>query len=259
VIKRGRKSQVKQFAQEDLEVYRVHLTEASRNRDLIATCQAFRNIKDLTGWPIQKMGSELGSTAATISTHLKLLNLPEPILNSWAAGRVSATVAMAFLDVPEPLRVPLFEEMGRKGVSLHYFTGRTVRVFREAVKADTAGEENGQIKGAIEASIPLGPIAVLPTPVHSHNGNGQKHPEYSPQPDGSGLSLGYIADAAASLVRLQKLPVAEIEQDLASDIDCGRARQFLRHLIENAEISMSLLDHVERSRGTRRATSLAYQ
>lgn len=241
ISKRGRKRQTKNFQASELEFYRKELTDASSKQDLLATAQAFHNIKELTGWPVSKMSAEFEAARSTIKKYLKVLLLPEPILNCWAAGRMASPVALMFLNVNVELREALFHEMETAELSFHRMD-KLKPLFDRAIAAYSPAP-----------SQPEAPVAPAPQapPLQEES---PSIVAFTPSlASGTWKFGGFISNAGYNITRALNLSSNEIEAELSSTYDITRLRSALRQLIEQSEIGLSMLNHIAEAHKIRRS------
>lgn len=85
------------------------LVENLQRRDLSAVEEArsFNAIMERTGWSQIELARRLGRSQAAVANKLRLLQLPETVLDLVVAGKLSERHARALLPLPEGLRIDL--------------------------------------------------------------------------------------------------------------------------------------------------------
>jgi len=89
----------------DVEVLEVAIIENIQRADLNAAEEAvgYRQLMDRFGHTQEKMAEALGKSRSHIANLLRLLNLPEPVLEMLRAGEISAGHARALVPAQDPL------------------------------------------------------------------------------------------------------------------------------------------------------------
>jgi ParB family chromosome partitioning protein len=119
----------------DVEVLEVAIIENIQRADLNSVEEAagYRQLMDKFGHTQEKMAEALGKSRSHIANLLRLLNLPEPVLEMLRAGDLSAGHARALVPAQDPLK--LAKQILKGGLS--------VRAAEALVKKEhAAGREN---------------------------------------------------------------------------------------------------------------------
>lgn len=103
---------------DDVEVYELALIENIQRDDLnpIEEARAFRQLMDRFGHTQEKLAEALGKSRSHIANLLRLLNLPDDILDFVVNGKLSAGHARALLTAEDPSG--LAKEAVKKGLSV---------------------------------------------------------------------------------------------------------------------------------------------
>ncbi|MDJ0640859.1 MAG: ParB/RepB/Spo0J family partition protein [Paracoccaceae bacterium] len=103
---------------DDVEVLELALIENIQRDDLnaIEEAQAYRQLMDRFGHTQEKLAEALGKSRSHIANLLRLLNLPQPVLNMVVEGTLSAGHARAILTSDDPLS--LARLIAKKGMSV---------------------------------------------------------------------------------------------------------------------------------------------
>lgn len=129
---------VREFS--DVEVLEVAIIENIQRADLNAIEEAagYRQLMDKFGHTQEKMGEALGKSRSHIANLLRLLNLPEPVLDLVRGGDLSAGHARALVPASDSLK--LAQQIVKGGLS--------VRATEALVKKQgaSAGENTGGSK-----------------------------------------------------------------------------------------------------------------
>lgn len=120
---------VRQFT--DVEVLEVAIIENIQRADLNAIEEAagYRQLMDKFGHTQEKMAEALGKSRSHIANLLRLLNLPEPVVELVRMGELSAGHARALIPAQEPMK--LAQQIIKGGLS--------VRATEALVKKEAAG------------------------------------------------------------------------------------------------------------------------
>jgi ParB family chromosome partitioning protein len=119
----------------DVEVLEVAIIENIQRADLNSVEEAagYRQLMDKFGHTQEKMAEALGKSRSHIANLLRLLNLPEPVLEMLRAGELSTGHARALVPAQDPLK--LAKQIIKRGLS--------VRAAESLVKKEHAvGDEN---------------------------------------------------------------------------------------------------------------------
>lgn len=103
---------------DDTEVLELAIIENIQRADLNAVEEAagFRQLMDRFGHTQEKLAEALGKSRSHIANLLRLLNLPEPVLDMVRGGVLSAGHARALVTADDPLS--LAREIVKKGLSV---------------------------------------------------------------------------------------------------------------------------------------------
>ena len=115
----------------DVEVLEVAIIENIQRADLNSVEEAagYRQLMDKFGHTQEKMAEALGKSRSHIANLLRLLNLPEPVLEMLRAGDLSAGHARALVPAEDPVK--LAKQIVKGGLS--------VRAAEALVKKEQAG------------------------------------------------------------------------------------------------------------------------
>lgn len=118
----------------DVEVLEVAIIENIQRADLnpIEEAAGYRQLMDRFGHTQEKMAEALGKSRSHIANLLRLLNLPEAVLELVRKGALSSGHARALIPADDPLKLA---QMIVKG-------GLSVRAAEALVKKQTTGAEN---------------------------------------------------------------------------------------------------------------------
>lgn len=119
----------------DVEVLEVAIIENIQRADLnsIEEAAGYRQLMDRFGHTQEKMAEALGKSRSHIANLLRLLNLPEPVLEMVRGGELSAGHARTLVPADDPLK--LAKQIIAGGLS--------VRAAEALVKKAAAGEAEG--------------------------------------------------------------------------------------------------------------------
>jgi ParB family chromosome partitioning protein len=122
----------------DAEVLEVAIIENIQRADLNAIEEAagYRQLMDKFGHTQEKMAEALGKSRSHIANLLRLLNLPQPVLELVRVGELSAGHARALIPSKDPLK--LANQIIKGGMS--------VRAAEALVKRETADTSDGESK-----------------------------------------------------------------------------------------------------------------
>lgn len=103
---------------DDVEVLELALIENIQRDDLnaIEEARAYRQLMDRFGHTQEQLAEALGKSRSHIANLLRLLNLPEPVLEMVASGSISAGHARALLMAGDP--IALARTVVKKGLSV---------------------------------------------------------------------------------------------------------------------------------------------
>ncbi|MFD2741247.1 ParB/RepB/Spo0J family partition protein [Sulfitobacter aestuarii] len=128
----------------DVEVLEVAIIENIQRADLnsIEEAAGYRQLMDRFGHTQEKMAEALGKSRSHIANLLRLLNLPEPVLEMVRGGELSAGHARALIPSKDPYR--LAQQIVKGGLS--------VRTAEALVKKEQAGpdarvRQNNRVNG----------------------------------------------------------------------------------------------------------------
>ncbi|MFT3974849.1 MAG: ParB/RepB/Spo0J family partition protein [Amaricoccus sp.] len=105
-------------ALDDTEVLELAIIENIQRADLNALEEAmgYRQLMDRFGHTQERLGEALGKSRSHIANLLRLLTLPEPVLELLREGKLTAGHARALVTVPSP--EPLARQIVEKGLSV---------------------------------------------------------------------------------------------------------------------------------------------
>ncbi|MCH8828869.1 MAG: ParB/RepB/Spo0J family partition protein [Planctomycetes bacterium] len=120
---------------EDQLVCEVAIEENLKRKDLgvLEKAQAFREYIDRFDSSIEDLAGRLGMNRSTVSNFLRLLELPEPVLQSIRAERISNGHARALLPLDDEDRIALCRRIEKESLSVR----KTEQAVKEIVKART--------------------------------------------------------------------------------------------------------------------------
>ncbi|MGJ8615938.1 MAG: ParB/RepB/Spo0J family partition protein [Sulfitobacter sp.] len=156
--RRWRASQIAQLHQlpvivrnfTDVEVLEVAIIENIQRADLNSVEEAtgYRQLMDKFGHTQEKMAEALGKSRSHIANLLRLLNLPEPVLEMLRAGDLSAGHARALVPASDPVK--LAKQIVKGGLSVR---ATEALVKKEHVNSDTNifSKESGKSKAEKDA------------------------------------------------------------------------------------------------------------
>lgn len=147
---------------DDVEVLEIALIENIQRDDLnaIEEARAFRQLMDRFGHTQEKLAEALGKSRSHIANILRLLNLPEEILDMVIAGDLSAGHARAMLTAEDPIalaRLAVKKGLSVRDVERMAKTPKekgSVSAPREAKDADTALLEK-DLKAALGMTVSI--------------------------------------------------------------------------------------------------------
>lgn len=121
---------------DDTEVLELAIIENIQRADLnpLEEAMAYRQLMDRFGHTQERLGEALGKSRSHIANLLRLLTLPEAVLDLVRDGKLTAGHARALVTVPAP--EPLARQIVEKGLS--------VRQAEQLARAATAAPTHGQ-------------------------------------------------------------------------------------------------------------------
>ncbi|WP_316013365.1 ParB/RepB/Spo0J family partition protein [Roseobacter sp. HKCCA0434] len=158
---------------DDVEVLEVAIIENIQRADLNAVEEArgYRQLMDRFGHTQEKLGEALGKSRSHIANLLRLLNLPDPVLDMVESGDLSAGHARTLVPLADPL--PLAREIVDKGLSVREaerrakqpvdVTAQPRRASASAKDADTRALE-GDLSASLGRKVSIS---------HTRNGDGE--------------------------------------------------------------------------------------
>lgn len=116
----------------DVEVLEVAIIENIQRADLnpVEEATGYRQLMDRFGHTQEKMAAALGKSRSHIANLLRLLNLPDPVLEMLRTGALSAGHARALVPASDPLK--LAQQIVKGGLS--------VRAAESLVKKELSGQ-----------------------------------------------------------------------------------------------------------------------
>jgi len=161
----------------DTEVLELAIIENIQRADLNAVEEAmgYRQLMDSFGHTQEKMAAALGKSRSHIANLLRLLNLPDTVLNMLRAGKLSAGHARALIPSSDPLA--LARVIVEKGLSVRQAealvkTGSPKPVKRRLSPAKDA--DTRAIEGDLSAHL-----GIKVSIEHKENGGGELRLKYS--------------------------------------------------------------------------------
>lgn len=127
---------------DDATMLELALVENVQRQDLdaIEKARGFRRMMDKLGLTQEEVAAKVGLRRATISNHVRLLELPEPAQEAIGRGLITMGHAKALLSLPtEAEQLRLMKRIAQDGIS--------VREAERMVRPDTPGESE---KGAAQ-------------------------------------------------------------------------------------------------------------
>lgn len=124
----------------DQEMLEIALVENLQREDINAVdaALAYKRLAEEFGLTQEEIARRVGKAQPTIANTLRLLSLPEPILESLRRGVISESHARALLQAPSEVQLRVWEDVCKRGLSAKE-TERLTRAWR---------------KGAVEPSLP---------------------------------------------------------------------------------------------------------
>jgi ParB family chromosome partitioning protein len=131
----------------DTEVLEVAIIENIQRADLnaIEEAQGYRQLMDKFGHTQEKLGQALGKSRSHIANLLRLLSLPEPILEMVARGELSAGHARTLVPLADPM--PLANQIVQNRLSVREAEKRA----KGPVRPSTGSKSSSQPKSRKDA------------------------------------------------------------------------------------------------------------
>jgi ParB family transcriptional regulator, chromosome partitioning protein len=139
----------------DTEVLELAIIENIQRADLnpLEEAQGFRQLMDRFGHTQEKLAEALGKSRSHIANLLRLLTLPEPVLELLRAGRLTAGHARALVTAPDP--AALARHVVERGLSVRQTEAlaRQAAAPRPARQAPLRGPAKDADTRALEADL----------------------------------------------------------------------------------------------------------
>ena len=146
----------------DESMLELALVENVQRRDLdpIEKARGYRQLQETLDLTQEQVATKVGLQRSTVTNHLRLLDLPEPVQDAVAQGLLSMGHARALLGLrDEKAQLALMEEAVRRDLSVREVE-RRVRgpVSSEAAKPEAAAEPKpepwvGEVEGRLRESL----------------------------------------------------------------------------------------------------------
>ena len=127
----------------DVEVLEVAIIENIQRADLNAVEEAagYRQLMDRFGHTQEKMAEALGKSRSHIANLLRLLNLPEPVLEMLRNGDLSAGHARALIPADDPLA--LAKQIVKGGLSVRAAEALVKSEGKDSATSSSSGKSSG--------------------------------------------------------------------------------------------------------------------
>jgi ParB family chromosome partitioning protein len=127
----------------------ISLIENIQRADLnpVEEAMAYRQLMDLTGLSQDEVAVRVGKNRATVANTLRLLKLPQAMLQALRDGGLSPGHGRALLSIPDPLaRETLFQEIMSRGISVRDAEKRAGQINSPETRAQPGGspQKNGK-------------------------------------------------------------------------------------------------------------------
>jgi ParB family chromosome partitioning protein len=155
----------------DDEALELAIIENVQRADLspVEEAQGYRQLMDRFGHTQERLAEGLGKSRSHIANLLRLLTLPEPVLEHLRAGRLSAGHARALVGLAEP------EPLARRIVDLGLSVRQAEALARDAARPKAAARPQRPAKDADTRALEADLSAALGMPVaidHRRDGAG---------------------------------------------------------------------------------------
>ncbi|MEL6642607.1 MAG: ParB/RepB/Spo0J family partition protein [Pseudomonadota bacterium] len=159
---------VKEF--DDLQVLEIAIIENIQRADLnpVEEAAGYKQLVDRFGHTQEKMATALGKSRSYIANAMRLLSLPQEVLDMVADGRLSAGHARAMITAPDP--VALAREVLKKGLTVR----QTEKLAKAGPAAPVAKIAPSQDKDADTRALEQDLMAVLRMKVSIDHPPGQE-------------------------------------------------------------------------------------
>jgi len=137
----------------DSEVLEIAIIENIQRSDLNATEEAlgYRQLMDRFGHTQEQLAEVLGKSRSHIANLLRILNLPDAVLDMVRDGTISAGHARALVPVSNPLE--LARQIARKGLSVRQAEALTKRPDRPAKSEQSKAPQKDADTMALEGDL----------------------------------------------------------------------------------------------------------
>jgi len=105
----------------DLEAMSIALVENLQREDLnpVEEAQGYRRLAEATGWTQEEIARHVGRSRPAIANSLRLLSLPDKVLDLLSAGKITTGHAKAILSIAdEETRVKVASLVAEKGLTV---------------------------------------------------------------------------------------------------------------------------------------------
>lgn len=132
----------------DIEVLEVAIVENIQRADLnpVEEAAGYRQLMDRFGHTQEKMAEALGKSRSHIANLLRLLNLPDPVLDMLRTGSLSAGHARALVPASDPLK--LAQQIVKGGLSVRAAEALVKKEQSEGATVDETSKSQSPAKDA---------------------------------------------------------------------------------------------------------------
>ncbi len=143
----------------DLEAMSVTLVENLQREDLnpVEEAQGYRRLSEAAGWTQEEIAKRVGKSRPTIANSLRLLSLPDKVLDLLSAGKITAGHAKAILSIADDdTRVKVASLVAEKGLTVRQAEKMTQRSPRQVTINLPSSKDNTGSEVALALQNALG-------------------------------------------------------------------------------------------------------